>query len=120
MRTVVFDPSLTSGVPSAFLYDKLKFVRRCGSKRAAPRCGNASRSPGPQRRRQATDRGLPFLEVLLGLREFLDVFGGVLERDELAIAGIGSSNSRDQLAMLPRRPDVGAAMIAHRAKHAWL
>jgi hypothetical protein len=22
--------------------------------------------------------------------------------------------------MLPRRPDVGAAMIAHRAKHAWL
>jgi hypothetical protein len=33
---------------------------------------------------RATDRGLPFLEVLLGLREFLDVFGGVLERDELA------------------------------------
>jgi hypothetical protein len=30
---------------------------------------------------------------------------------------LGRSDGRDQLAMLPRRADVGAAMIAHGAKH---
>src|SRR5947207_1880219 len=90
MTTVIFDPSLASGVPSAFLYDQLTFVRRCGSKRAAPRRGNASRSPALSGADQATDRGLPFREVLLRLREFLDGFGGVLERDELATAGQGN------------------------------
>jgi hypothetical protein len=35
-------------------------------------------------------RGLPLLEILLGLRELLDVFGGVLEGDELATAGQGN------------------------------
>src|SRR6202048_3384854 len=32
------------------------------------------------------DRGLPFREVLFALRELLDIFGGVLEGDELASA----------------------------------
>jgi hypothetical protein len=35
---------------------------------------------------QATNRGLPFLEVLLGLRRFQDVIGGVFEREQLATA----------------------------------
>jgi hypothetical protein len=33
---------------------------------------------------QRFDRGLPFLELLVGLRELLDIFGGVLESDKLA------------------------------------
>ncbi len=37
-------PSSASAFPSAFLYDQLTFVRRRGSKRAAPRCANASRN----------------------------------------------------------------------------
>jgi hypothetical protein len=36
---------------------------------------------------QAGHRRLPFLEVLLGLWQFHDVSGGILERDELAAAG---------------------------------
>jgi hypothetical protein len=36
---------------------------------------------------QAGHRRLPFLESLLGLRQFHDVVGGILERDELATAG---------------------------------
>jgi hypothetical protein len=35
---------------------------------------------------QAGHRGLPFLEVLLGLRQFHDVGGGILKRDELPTA----------------------------------
>ena len=33
---------------------------------------------------QATDRGLPFLEVLLGLRQFLDVIGSIAQSQQLA------------------------------------
>jgi hypothetical protein len=33
---------------------------------------------------QATDRGLPFLEILLGFGQLHDAGGGILERDELA------------------------------------
>lgn len=36
---------------------------------------------------QATGRGLPFLEALLGLRQFHDVIGGVFEGEQLATAG---------------------------------
>ncbi len=36
---------------------------------------------------QAAGRGLPFLEILLSLRQLHDVAGGVLKRDELAAAG---------------------------------
>ena len=38
-------------------------------------------------RGQRLERGLPFLELLFGLRKLLDVFGGNLESDELAAAG---------------------------------
>ncbi len=72
---------------------------------------------------QATDRGLPLVELLVGLRKLHDVSAGVLEGDELAPSGsgIGSSNGRFQprSAMQPRRANVGAAMIAHCAEHAW-
>ena len=40
-------------------------------------------------REQGLDRGLPLLEMLLGLGELLDVFGGVLEGDDLATTGVG-------------------------------
>jgi hypothetical protein len=33
---------------------------------------------------QTTDRGLPCLAVLLSLRQFHDVIGGILQRDKLA------------------------------------
>ena len=33
---------------------------------------------------QATDRGLPFLEVLLCLRQFLDVIGSIAQSQQLA------------------------------------
>jgi hypothetical protein len=33
------------------------------------------------------DCGLPLRELLFGLRELLDIFGGILESDELAAAG---------------------------------
>jgi hypothetical protein len=36
---------------------------------------------------QAGDRGLPFLETLFSLRQLHDVTGGILKRDDLAIAG---------------------------------
>ena len=36
---------------------------------------------------QGFDRGLPRLEILLGLGELLDIVRGVLEGDELASAG---------------------------------
>jgi hypothetical protein len=35
---------------------------------------------------QTTDRGLPFCEVLLGLRQIHDGIGTVFERDELSTA----------------------------------
>ena len=35
-------------------------------------------------------RGLPLLEILLGLGKLLDIVRGVLEGDELATAGQGS------------------------------
>jgi hypothetical protein len=35
---------------------------------------------------QRFDRGLPLRELLFGLREFLDISGGVLEGDELPAA----------------------------------
>jgi hypothetical protein len=38
-------------------------------------------------RGQRFERGLPFLELLFGLRKLLDIFGGNLESDELAAAG---------------------------------
>jgi hypothetical protein len=38
---------------------------------------------------QATDRGLPFIEVLLGLWQIHDVVSSVLERNELAAVGEG-------------------------------
>jgi hypothetical protein len=36
---------------------------------------------------QRFDRGLPFRELLFGLRKLLDIPGGVLKGDELAAAG---------------------------------
>jgi hypothetical protein len=36
---------------------------------------------------QASHRGLPFLKILLSLRQLHDVSGGILKRDELATAG---------------------------------
>jgi len=36
---------------------------------------------------QAADRGLPFGQVLLSLRQLHHVVGGILESDELATAG---------------------------------
>ena len=35
---------------------------------------------------QNLDRGLPFLELLFGLGQLLDIFAGVLESDKLATA----------------------------------
>ena len=35
-------------------------------------------------------RGLPLLEILLGLGKLLDILGGVLEGDDLATAGQGN------------------------------
>jgi hypothetical protein len=53
--------------------------------------------------KQGFDRGLPVVEQLLGFGKLLDVFGGVLERDEMATAGQGnqSSSSRAQSAAIP-------------------
>ena len=39
---------------------------------------------------QAADRGLPFLEILLGLWKLLDIFGSFFEGDERAAAGQGN------------------------------
>jgi hypothetical protein len=36
---------------------------------------------------QRFDCGLPFLDLLLGLRQLLNIFAGVLESDKLAAAG---------------------------------
>jgi hypothetical protein len=40
------------------------------------------------------DRGLPLLDILLGLGKFLDVVAGILEGDELATTGKGKSVRR--------------------------
>jgi hypothetical protein len=47
------------------------------------------------------DCGLPLAEVLFGLGQLLDIFGGVLKSDELATAGcgIGSWNGRPPMPM---------------------
>jgi hypothetical protein len=37
--------------------------------------------------KQGLDRILPFLDLLFGLRQLLDISGGILEGDELATAG---------------------------------
>jgi hypothetical protein len=60
---------------------------------------------------QTPDRGLPFLEILFGFRQFHDVVGSILERDELASIGQGNRivKRRDQSTMQPRRRDVGAS-----------
>ncbi len=49
-------------------------------------------------RSRGFDRGLPLLEILLGLGKLLDIIRGVLEGYELATAGrgMGSSKGRDQ------------------------
>jgi hypothetical protein len=39
---------------------------------------------------QALDGGLPFVELLFGLRQLLDIFGRVLKGDKLATAGEGN------------------------------
>ena len=39
---------------------------------------------------QGFNRGLPLLEILLGLGKLLDIVRGVLEGDELAAAGQGN------------------------------
>ena len=36
--------------------------------------------------KQGLDRILPFLDLLFGLRQLLDISGGILEGDELALA----------------------------------
>ena len=44
-------------------------------------------------------RGLPLLEILLGLGKLLDILGGVLDGDDLATAGQGNGIvERSQLA----------------------
>ncbi len=43
---------------------------------------------------QGFDRGLPLLEILLGLGKLLDILGGVLEGNELAGRGEGESDRR--------------------------
>jgi hypothetical protein len=43
---------------------------------------------------QATDSGLPFLEVLLGLRQFLDVIGSIAQSQQLAPSSTGSARLR--------------------------
>jgi hypothetical protein len=37
--------------------------------------------------KRGLDRSLPFLELLFGLRQLLDISGGILEGDELAALG---------------------------------
>jgi hypothetical protein len=37
--------------------------------------------------KQGLDRILPFLDLLFGLRQLLDISGGILEGDELAALG---------------------------------
>jgi hypothetical protein len=69
---------------------------------------------------QGLHRCLPFLCLVNGDWKPGDVIAGVLKGDKLATAGQGdrSSKARDQSATIPpRRADVGAAMIAHGAKH---
>jgi hypothetical protein len=59
--------------------------------------------PGEHRRavlvddqKQRLDRILPFLDLLFSLRQFLDVSGSVLQRDELA-----STRQRDRIVEAP-------------------
>ena len=70
---------------------------------------------------QATDRGLPLVELLIGLRKLVDVNASIQRVMSWRPpgSGIGLSNGRFQprSATVPRRADVGAAMIAHGAKH---
>jgi hypothetical protein len=69
---------------------------------------------------QGFDRGLPLLEILLGLGKLLDIVRGVFEVTSWRPwgRGMGSSKTRDQSAMMqPGRANVGAAMIAHGAEH---
>jgi hypothetical protein len=64
------------------------------------------------------DRGLPFLEILLGLGNFWIWFAASLRVTSWRPRGrgMGSSKARDQSAMMqPGQPNVGAAMIAHGA-----
>jgi hypothetical protein len=50
---------------------------------------------------QATDRGPPLVEPLVGLWKPGDVIACVVESNELAaVGGIGSSNGRDQSVMM--------------------
>ncbi len=46
--------------------------------------------------KQGPDRILPFLDLLFGLRQLLDISGGILEGDELATAG-----QRDRIVEWP-------------------
>ena len=56
---------------------------------------------------RASTRGLPLLEVLLGLGKLLDVFGGVLEGDELAAAGQGNRIVEGARPGLKWTPEIG-------------
>jgi hypothetical protein len=46
--------------------------------------------------KQGLDRILPFLDLLFGLRQLLDISGGILEGDELATLG-----QRDRIVERP-------------------
>jgi hypothetical protein len=46
--------------------------------------------------KQGLDRSLPFLDLLFGLRQLLDISGGILEGDELATLG-----QRDRIVERP-------------------
>ena len=45
---------------------------------------------------QTTNRGLPFLELLLSLRQARDVVAGIAQPHEVTATGMGSSKGRDQ------------------------
>jgi hypothetical protein len=49
--------------------------------------------------KQGLDRILPFLDLLFGLRQLLDISGGILEGDELALA-----RQRDRIFELRFQP----------------
>jgi hypothetical protein len=60
---------------------------------------------------QATDRGLPFLGVLLSLRQFHDVIGGVLQRDKLPPAEQSATRYCETKAAFTRGMPSGADVI---------